>query len=189
RKLASSGKGLCYYHVLVWRVAHRSAGAGAPEEWAAGQIPYLAGQQFSLLALPELLRWEVLYGLQHGDRSGRVRSLSTHTVRLAIEELDALGVTTLLEEPPPSESLRRHSRNIRHQIQNWFWTARVGFDEFTGVKATDKTVLDLRAVGLSSMKPGGGQRRAAGTADLGTIDQLWLRRVGLPGMSNFTLAS
>src|SRR5581483_8976449 len=87
RKLASSGKGLCYYHVLVWRVAHRSAGAGAPEEWAAGQIPYLAGQQFSLLALPELLRWEVLYGLQHGDRSGRVRSLSTHTVRLAIEEL------------------------------------------------------------------------------------------------------
>lgn len=177
RKLSCSGRGLCYYHVIIWRQARRNAGAGTPQEWAAGQIPYLAGHQFSLLALPELLRWEVLFGLQHGDTSGRVRSLSTHTVRLAVQELGGMGVTTLLDELPPKKSLHRRDKNIYNQVRNWFWTARVGFDEFTGVKPTDKTVLDLRAVGLSSMSPAGGLRRVTGTADLGTIEQLWLRQL------------
>jgi hypothetical protein len=57
------------------------------------------------------------------------------------------------------------------------WATGLGFDEFRGVKATDKPLLDLRAVGLAPAHRNGRPRRAPGTADLTVLQQVWLRRL------------
>jgi hypothetical protein len=172
---ACSRRGLCNYHLRLWWNAGKIGQAGTPRQWAAGQIPYLAGYQFSLMPLSELLRWEVLFALQHREEPGR--SLNPNVVRLAVTELARTSVTTLLADPPALHSVPRRPKDVSGQLKNLCWAIRLGFDEFSGVKPTDKTVLDLRAVGLTREHDNGRRRRATGTADLGVLEQLWLRRL------------
>lgn len=173
---APGKRGLCDYHLRLWSRAGKVGDVGTAEQWAAGQTRYLTGYQFSLMPLPELLRWEVLFGLQHRDEPGR--SLNTNQVRSAVTELARMRLTTLMVEPPELDAARWAGRKgVAGELKYLFWAARLGFDEFSGVKPTDKTVLDLRAVGLGRTHPGGRRRRVPGSADLGVLEQVWLRRL------------
>ena len=170
---AMNVRGLCDHHIRFWSRDRRAGRAEAPALWATGQIPYLAGHQFSLGLLAPLVRWEVLFGLQRADEPGRV--LAPSLIRNAVAELSA--IPTLLDGAGTAAPLPGRVKDITAQIQYLCWAAKVGFDEFTGVKPTEKTVFDLRLVGLALDSPSGRKRRTPGTADLGTIEQLWLRRL------------
>jgi hypothetical protein len=69
---AMNERGLCTYHSVRFGkdAAGRPSGAGRAA-WAAGQVPYLSAAKFSLRPLGEVLRREILYGLQVRDRTGR----------------------------------------------------------------------------------------------------------------------
>jgi integrase len=161
---------LCGYHLRRWWQNGRPE---IPRAWAVGQVPYLAGNQFSLRPLPELVRWEVLFCLQYADEPGR--ALQPRLVRHAAMELAAM--TTLLDgEPRPADGIR-WDKHVASQIGYLCWAVRVGFDEFRGVKPTEKSVFDLRLVGLAPDSPTARRRRQPGTADLRGIEQPWLREL------------
>jgi len=165
---ATTAHSLCGYHLRLWRQSGR---AEATQAWAVGQVPYLAGNQFSLFPLPELVRWEVLFCLQYADEPGR--ALQPRLVRHAVAEL--AGLTTLLDgEPSRPAAGGRRDRHVASQIKYLCRAARVGFDDFLGVKPTEKTVFDLRLVGLAPDSPTARRRRQPGTADLRGIEQPWL---------------
>lgn len=87
------GRGLCRHHAQRFREHRRTHPHAAVTPWAAQQPPYLAPHQFSLLPLPELLRWEVLYGLQQVDPWLRI--FEPAQVRRMVRDLAA--ATTLIE--------------------------------------------------------------------------------------------
>jgi integrase len=163
--------GLCGYHSRAWSTDNRRHGRTEAATWAARQPPYTAMHQFSLLPLDTLVRLEVLYGLRHRDRVGR-GVVEPYAMRVIVRAL--AGVATTLLDQNVSQLVTGTGNNARKVLRNLCWSAQRGFEEFTGVEPTSKDILDLRAVGLQSVTPGG-TRRNPGTADLRQIQQPWLR--------------
>lgn len=170
---ASSRRGLCDHHLRLWWNAGKAGQAGTLQRWAAGQIAYLAGYQFCLQTLPEPLRWEVLFALQQHDAPRR--TLQPDAVRGAVTELARMTVTTLTVTVPASVAWPGN-KGVVGQLRQLCWAVRLGFDEFRGIKPTDKAVLDMRAVDLAAAHPHR-RRRRPGTADLTVLGQPWLRRL------------
>jgi integrase len=178
--LAAGRAGLCDHHLRWWWNAGKRGDTRPPGEWAGDQLPYLAGHQFCLRLLPDMLRHEVLLALQHRDEPAR--TFDPSTIRAAVTALGRIRPPTLLAETPgfPSETARLREiwglkKNTAAELQYWRWAVGLAHDEFRGIRPTDKTVLDLRAVGLPPTHRGGRRRRAPGVADLSTITQPWLR--------------
>lgn len=179
---ASGRRGLCDYHGRLWWRAGKRGDTRPARKWASGQIPYLAGHQFCLLPLPDLLRREVLFALQRRDEPGR--TLDPSGVRAAVTELARIRPSTLLVEsfefPADPAALATRwglNKNVVGELDHLRWAVGLGHDEFRGIRPTDKTVLDLRAVDLAPTHPGGRRRRVPGTADLSVLTQPWLRRL------------
>lgn len=173
---AAGRHGLCDYHLRLWSNATKTGPPVTALGWAGAQIRYLAGYQFSLRPLPEALRWEMLFALQHRDASRR--RLHPGEVRRTVTELARLNLSTLLDERfARSPGRWPGSKAVVGELKYLVWATGLGFDEFRGVKATDKTVLDLRAVGLAPAHPHGRPRQVPGTADLAVLQQDWLRRL------------
>ncbi len=162
--------GLCHYHVCVLRRHRRRVGDDRtdPHAWAATQTPYLARHQFSLNPLPQPLRSEVLYGLQQAE--DWMRSLQPEYVRRLV---DTITVDTLLAGTPARTICPSTQKGVRRLVDRLCSAVRAGFAEFTGVPHLAGDVIDLRALGQRSVK---GQRlKVAKTADLGVVQQHWLK--------------
>ncbi|KDN74254.1 hypothetical protein DF19_32960 [Streptomyces olindensis] len=92
-------RGLCRHHAQRFREHRRTHPDAAVEPWAAQQHPYLAPHQFSLLPLPEPLRWEVLYGLQQVDPWLRI--FEPPQVRRMVRDLAGTGRTLVSDISDP----------------------------------------------------------------------------------------
>ncbi len=166
--------GICRIHYNRWR-HYREAQDQAPdfEDWLRHATPYLSLRQFSLAALSDVARLEVLYAIQQRDL--RVANLDPSTIRLAVARLEGVPnlVTVAPEDLVPSE-LRQ--RNIATLLRDLGWTVAQGYDRFRGVEPTDKLVWDMKAVGYeSAYRKGGKASIRAQSVDFSVITQPWLR--------------
>ncbi|MFE0203923.1 tyrosine-type recombinase/integrase [Streptomyces sp. NPDC058985] len=164
-----NSRGLCNYHARQWSKDNRRNPLDA-EQWAVQQSPYLATHQFSLLPLPELLRHEMLYGLQQTDLW--IRALEPHRIRNLVRDLSG-AATLLAEDTGPDRLASAHAGAVR-TLQRLRTAVRSGFEEFSCQPLAEPDVLDLRTIGLRTTA-GGAPRRMPGTADLRPIHQPWLR--------------
>lgn len=162
--------GLCHYHVCILRRHRRRAGDDPidPRVWATTQTPYLARHQFSLNPLPQPLRNEVLYGLQQAEEW--MRSLQPEYVRRLV---DTITVDTLLAATPARAICPGTQKGVLRLVDRLCSAVQAGFAEFTGVPHLAGDVIDLRALGQRSLK--GHPLKTAKTADLGVVQQQWLR--------------
>ncbi|BBG04061.1 MULTISPECIES: tyrosine-type recombinase/integrase [Pseudonocardia] len=191
---AMNAHGVCDYHWRLWRrdlaaaaaapVSSASTACSAdpdPVGWAAGQTPFLRAHQFSLLPLPELLRWEMLVALDRRDRIGRV--LNPSTMRAIVRALGESGASTLLADdiedaiPPAASGRRGTAAQRRGLLAELAGAARAGFDEFCGIDRAAQGLVDLRLIGVRSDYTATRRRKNGGTADLASIEQIWLRQL------------
>jgi integrase len=170
-----NGRGLCCYHYRRWK---QDPDAEAdPALWARRQSPFLRANQFSLLRLHPMLRWEFLYALQQRDVHGgkidppsvraTIRSFADLPSLVGIDEATALGMLTgkgINNESHAKELVRR---------------VRFGYDAYHGINQTDKEIWDLAIAGVASDLARSGRRRQPGTADFTEIGQRWFRNVVL----------
>lgn len=93
-----SVRGLCRFHDNRFRRHHDVATVSAAElaGWIAAQQPRLGVAQFSLAGLPELVRYELLYGLQRRDEAPP--PLEPTQVRILISRLT--GAHSLRDADP-----------------------------------------------------------------------------------------
>lgn len=171
---AVNARQLCGTHLPEWYASGTRDVRLSPEDWAQAQIPRLGGAKFSLLPLLPLVRLEVLFGLQRRDTMGS--PLSPKSMRRLVKEL--AHTTTLLHmDETMATAAREEDKPPYPTLRQILWSVRNGWDEFTGVSAADKDVLDLRALELKSSKSRSGRRFNPGTVDLSAIAQEWLREL------------
>ncbi|PZG19933.1 tyrosine-type recombinase/integrase [Nonomuraea aridisoli] len=170
--LMSSG-GLCTYHYRRWSSANRNAGGTLQmQAWTSTQAPYLGTCCFSLAPLPDLVRREVLYGLQHRDQFGQ--PLSPVAIRHIIQQLPELPTLVGQRDIVLTTLSRTQDANAQAKAREICWSVQVAFDAFHGIAPTDKDDLDLRAAGLKSPTRSG-RRVNPRVVDLTAISQPWLR--------------
>ncbi|MDT7574165.1 MAG: hypothetical protein QOH17_498, partial [Pseudonocardiales bacterium] len=166
-----NGRGLCTFHWRHWsRDNNRGDRRATAIDWAATQRPYLGPSRFSLIRLAPLVRCEVLFALQQRDELGR--SLCPKAVREVIARLT--DVTTLRDPRLGLADLEPRPDAAKAVLRQLRWSVELAYDEYCGVAAIDKDLLDLRAIGLKSGSRIG-RRVSVGTANLAEIPQLWLR--------------
>ncbi|MER5432894.1 site-specific integrase [Streptomyces sp. NPDC002588] len=166
--------GLCRIHYRRWRVLHESEDRVPDlEHWLRHETPYLSVRQFSLAALSDLARLEVLYALQQRDQVAP--NLDPTTVRHALARL--VGVENLVTAAPEDlvpDELRQ--RNVRIMIRDLAWEVAQGYDRFRGIDPTEKVVWDKRATAfLSPARRAGKSTGRAGLVDFSVVTQPWLR--------------
>ena len=140
--LAAGRRGLCDHHLRWWWNAGKRGDTRPPGEWAGEQLPYLAGHQFCLRLLPDLLRHEVLFALQHRDEPAR--TFDPSTIRAAVTALGRIRPPTLLAETPefPSETARLRelwglNKTTAAELAYWRWAVGLAHDEFRGIRGED----------------------------------------------------
>ncbi|MDQ0935072.1 tyrosine-type recombinase/integrase [Streptomyces turgidiscabies] len=163
------GRGLCRHHAQRFREHRRTHPDADVASWAVQQPPYLAPHQFSLLPLPEPLRWEVLYGLQQVDPWLRI--FEPPQVRRMVRDLAETG--TLIGDITDQQMCPRSTVAVLRMLGRVRTAVRAGHAEYTGTAPAQDDVLDLRALGQRSRTPAG--IRQPKTVDLRTIRQPWLR--------------
>ncbi|MFE9009414.1 tyrosine-type recombinase/integrase [Streptomyces sp. NPDC007875] len=162
-------RGLCRHHAQRFREHRRTHPDATVVPWAAQQPPYLAPHQFSLLPLPEPLRWEVLYGLQQADPWLRI--FNPPHIRRMVRDLN--GVTTLISDITDQQMCPRSTSDVLRMLGRVRTAVRAAHAEHIGTAPAKDDVLDLRALGQRSRTPAG--IRTPKTVDLRTIKQRWLR--------------
>lgn len=165
------GSGLCRHHAHLFREHRRTAPGTALADWAPRQTPYLASHQFSLLALPELPRLEVLFGLQQADPWLRI--FEPCQVRRMVRDLS--GTATLVSDVSDEQMCPRSTVPVRRMLGRVRTAVRAGLAQYAGTGPAEEDLLDLRALGQRSRTPVG--IRHPKTVDLRTIGQPWLRRL------------
>ncbi|MBZ6107424.1 site-specific integrase [Streptomyces olivaceus] len=163
------GRGLCRHHAKHFREHRRSHPDAPVAPWAAQQPPYLAPHQFSLLPLPELLRLEVLYGLQQAEPWLRV--FEPAQVRRMVRDL--AGTTTLVSAISDEQMCPRSTVAVLRLLTRVRTAVQAAHAEYTGTAPAKDDILDLRALGQRSRTPAG--IRTPKSVDLRTIRQRWLR--------------
>lgn len=168
-----SGLGLCCYHHRKWK--QDTAGTGGPQDWASRQSTYLRANQFTLLQLNPTLRLEFRYALQQRDaHGGKIDPPSVRATARAFADLSTLvGVdqaTALAMLTGKGINNESHAKELVRRV-------RFGYDEYGGIKHTDKEVWDLAIAGVASDTTRSGRRRHPGTADFSAIQQRWFRDV------------
>ncbi|MFH8534756.1 hypothetical protein ACH4GE_41045 [Streptomyces tendae] len=156
------GRGLCRHHAQRFREHRRSRPDALVAPWAAQQPPYLAPHQFSLLPLPELLRLEVLYGLQQAEPWLRV--FEPAQVRRMVRDL--AGTTTLVSAVTDEQMCPRSTVAVLRLLTRVRTAVQAAHAEYTGTAPAKDDILDLRALGQRSRTPAG--IRTPKTVDLRT---------------------
>ncbi|MGW1929963.1 DUF6262 family protein [Streptomyces sp. NPDC001919] len=160
---------MCRHHAKHFREHRRSHPDALVAPWAAQQPPYLAPHQFSLLPLPELLRLEVLYGLQQAEPWLRV--FEPAQVRRMVRDL--AGTVTLVSAVTDEQMCPRSTVAVLRLLTRIRTAVQAAYAECTGTAPAQDDILDLRALGQRSRTPAG--IRTPKTVDLRTIRQRWLR--------------
>ena len=172
-----SRRGLCHFHDNRFRRHHDAATVSAQElaGWVAIQQPRLGVHQFSLAGLPELVRFELLYGLQRRDQAPP--PMEPTQVRILISRLTGAG--SLRQADPQAvcesggvqynDSIRGLFGDLRRHLDR-AWGQHSGADPFEG---------DIWQVGLLDLQSNGSRRWPAtqGVIDFTTIEVAWLREV------------
>jgi integrase len=165
---------LCGSHFGSWQRGQR----GKPddqcetvEHWAQRQPPpQLQVHQFDLSGLAPTVRWELLYALQQRDMQGQ--KLDPKAMRLlvaAFADLDAVATTPYAQVQQrlgKTRSAHAYARMLTRVIH-------LKFEEFRGIRHTDKDVWDCLALDLETPRPG--KRPNLTTIDFTPIHQRWLR--------------
>jgi integrase len=168
---------LCRFHDNRFRRHHDVATVSEQElaGWIAAQQPRLGVHQFSLAGLPELVRFELLYGLQRRDEAPP--PLEPTQVRILISRLT--GADSLRDADPQAvcesggvqynDSIRGLFADLRRHLDR-AWAQHSGADPFAG---------DLWQVSLLNLQSNGSRRWPAtqGVVDFTTIEVTWLRGV------------
>jgi integrase len=172
-----SVRGLCRFHDNRFRRHHDVATVSAADlaGWIASQQPRLGAAQFSLAGLPELVRYELLYGLQRRDEAPP--PLEPTQVRILISRLT--GAHSLRDADPQAvcesggvqynDSIKGLFADLRRHLDR-AWAQHNGLDSFAG---------DLWQVSLLDLQSNGSRRWPAtkGVIDFTTIEVTWLREV------------
>lgn len=173
----SQQRSVCGYHYSPWRMA------GYPE--IAGWQPSLPNPGPDLIELGRLpipLRWEVAYGILRARQVPDPPHLRLKSLSQNINEMVAVGMTSLLDHDEtdwPSGRRERHNRPAaanggRRKLQIGFLTFTIDqLDELTGRTGREyeftRDVWRLRRLGVSPAEQGW-------TLDFTHIEQLWLRQ-------------
>jgi hypothetical protein len=143
-------RGLCRFHDNRLRRRREAATLSRDElaAWVAGERPRLGMHQFSLAGLPELLRVELLYALQHRDQAPP--PLDPTEVRILLARLGDAG--SLREADPQvvcesggmqyNATTRGLFRDLRRHLDR-AWVQYAGADPFAG-DVWQVALLDLR---------------------------------------------
>lgn len=166
---------LCELHQGRYR---RSNDPRPIEEWAQTQPPYLADHQFTLIHVNELLRWEVLYGMQQRDaRGGR---MEPYAMRLVISQMQSVASFSTLTDGDVQAftDLKREDGTNAH-LAEFARYLRNGHDQMNGRGPKDRLVWDLIDIGINrdpTLLSGTRRRRGL---DFTPITQPWLRDLAL----------
>lgn len=174
-KPLQSGLGLCCYHHRKWK--QDPAAGGDPADWARRQSPFLRANQFSLLQLNPTLRLEFLYALQQRDTHGG--KIDPPSVRATVRALAGLSTLVGVDQATALAMLTAKGINNESHAKELVRRIRFGYDEYGGVKQTDKEVWDLAIAGVASDTARSGRRRHPGKADFSAIEQRWFRDIVL----------
>lgn len=171
------GRGLCWFHQN--RFCHQRRRGRVDDEglaaWVATERPRLGAHQFSLIALGELARLELLYALQRRDDSPP--PLDPSAVRILATRLE--GVPSL-RHADPAEVCESGGQQYNSAIRGLFgdlrrhlrraWVAHTGTDPWTG---------DVWEVALLDLQSNGSRRWPAtsGVVDFRRVEAGWLREV------------
>ncbi len=167
--------GLCCYHHRKWKTDLPTRGDLAG--WARGQSPFLRANQFSLLQLNPTLRLEILYAVQQRDAHGG--KIDPPSVRAAVRAFAGLPTLVGVGQAAALAMLTGKGINNETHVKEIVCRVRFGYDEYSGIKQTDKEVWDLAVAGVASDTTRSGRRRQPGTADFSAIEQRWFRDIVL----------
>lgn len=170
-------RGLCWFHAN--RFGHqRRRGSLAEEDlaaWAATEAPRLGYHQFSLAALSEVARFEVLYGLQCRDTTPP--PLDPMQVRILVRRL--VGAGSVRDADPEAvcerggvqynSAIRALFRDLRRYLER-AWVAHTGADPYAG---------DVWEVALLDLVSNASRRWPAtqGLIDFRGVELGWLREI------------
>ncbi|EFG79831.1 site-specific recombinase, phage integrase family [Mycobacterium parascrofulaceum ATCC BAA-614] len=169
--------GLCKFHGI--RLYRERGGARPSREelaaWIANEKPRIAGHQFYLADLPELVRLELLYALQRRDEAPP--SLDPVQVRILISRLEGASSVRRADPEAVCESggvqyngtIKGLYRDLRRHLER-AWTQYSGTDPYAG---------DVWHLELLDLQSNGSRRWPAtkGTVDFGAVELGWLREV------------
>jgi len=170
-------RGLCRFHDMRLR-RQRTVATLSEEElasWIANEQPRLGVHQFSLAGLPELVRVELLYALQHRDQGPP--PLDPTQLRILLTRLG--GAASLREADPQvvcqsggvqyNSAMRGLFRDLRRHLER-AWVQYDGADPFTG---------DVWQVALLDLQINASRRWPAtrGVIDFRIIELAWLREI------------
>jgi integrase len=170
-------RGLCRFHDNRLRRAHDVASFSKEEmdAWVAAQGPRLGPHQFSLAGLAELVRFELLYGLQRRDEAPP--PLAPLQVRILVQRLgEATSIRVIDFEAvcagggvQYNGAIRGLLADVRRHLER-AWTQNTGVDPYVG---------DVWQVALLDLQSNGSRRWPAtqGVIDFRTIEVSWLREV------------
>jgi integrase len=167
-------RGLCRFHDQ--RLHRRGILTGDElAAWVASERPRLGVHQFSLAGLPELLRIELLYALQHRDQAPP--PLDPTEVRILLARLG--GAVSLREADPQAvceaggtqynAGTRGLFRGLRRHLDR-AWSQYAGADPFAG---------DMWQVALLDLPVNASRRWPAtqGEINFRVIEPAWLREI------------
>lgn len=169
--------GLCKFHGT--RLTRQRGAARLSREelaaWVAHETPRVAAHQFCLAGLPQPVRLELLYALQHRDEAPA--ALDPKEVRILISRL--VGASSILAFDPEatcasvgvqySSTSRGLFRDLRRHLER-AWSQYTGTDPYAG---------DVWRIELLDLQSNGSRRwpATAGTVDFAAIALRWLREM------------
>jgi integrase len=167
-------RGLCRFHDQ--RLHRRGLLTGDDlAAWVASERPRLGVHQFSLAALPELLRTELLYALQHRDHSPP--PLDPTEVRILLARL---GDAASLREADPQVVCESGGMVYNAATRGLFRSLRRHLDRARARYAgADPSAGDVWQVALLDLSVNASRRWPAtrGVLDFGVIPVAWLREI------------
>ena len=170
-------RGLCRFHDNRLRRSHDVASLSKEEmdAWVAAQGPRLGPHQFSLAGLAELVRFELLYGLQRRDEAPP--PLAPLQVRILVPRLgEATSIRVIDFEAVCAGGGVQYNGAIRGLLGDLRRHVERAWTQHTGA---NPCASDLWEVGLLDLQSNGSRRWPAtqGVIDFRPIEASWLREV------------
>ncbi|WP_171048489.1 tyrosine-type recombinase/integrase [Nocardia cyriacigeorgica] len=165
--------GLCSAHYERWH----AAGRPDQSQWDPGTP--LGIEYLSLAALPTPLRWEIAYGILRARQERNVVHLRLSSVHTCVEDLAAIGMSSLLdyeEDQWPSRGNRYRGQTQRPTIK-----LRIGFltfiiDEIDRLRGLDGREHEFSRDAWRGRRIGFNDAAHGWLLDFRPIPQPWLRQ-------------